>query len=109
MSINVEMIGETQMIQHYIGEITEPHRSRMVSLSDAFTPNGRPEVHVLWELSVVDSHAHLGPQPRNDHFVAVTGRRRQGAALTGPTPRPLRSTPDTAPFQVNARTSRQPP
>jgi hypothetical protein len=52
MSINVEMIGETLMIQHYIGEITEPHLCRMVALSDAFTPNRRTEVHVLWELSV---------------------------------------------------------
>ena len=30
MSINVEMIGETLMIEHYIGEITEPHLCRMV-------------------------------------------------------------------------------
>jgi hypothetical protein len=52
MSINVEMIGEPLMVQHYIGEITEPHLCRMVSLSDAFTPNGRTKVHVLWELSV---------------------------------------------------------
>ena len=52
MSINVEMIGETLMIQHYISEITEPHLCRMVSLSDAFTPNGRTRVQVLWELSV---------------------------------------------------------
>ena len=52
MSINVEMIGETLMIQHYIGEITEPHLCRMVSFSDAFSPNGRTKVHVLWELSV---------------------------------------------------------
>jgi hypothetical protein len=53
MSINVEMVGETLMIQHYIGEITEPHLCRMVSLSDAFTPNGRTKVQVLWELSVI--------------------------------------------------------
>ena len=47
MLINVEMIGETLMIQHYIGEITEPHLCRMVSLSDAFTPNGRTRVQVM--------------------------------------------------------------
>ena len=52
MSTHVEMIGETVMIQHYIGEITEPHLCRMVSLSDAFTPNGRTKVRVLWKLSV---------------------------------------------------------
>jgi hypothetical protein len=52
MSINVEMIGETLMVQHYIGEITKPHLCRMVSLSDAISANGRTKVHVLWELSV---------------------------------------------------------
>ena len=52
MSINVEMIGETLMIQHYIGEVTEPYLCRMVSLSDAISANGRTKVHVLWELSV---------------------------------------------------------
>ena len=52
MSINVEMIGETLMIQHYVGEITEPHLCRMASLSDAISANGRTKVHVLWELSV---------------------------------------------------------
>src|SRR5260370_10071934 len=52
MSINVERIGETLMIQHYVGEITEPHLCRMASLSDAISANGRTKVHVLWELSV---------------------------------------------------------
>src|SRR4029077_8412011 len=52
MSINVEMIGETLMFQHYVGAITEPHLCRMVSLSDAFSPKGHTKVHVLWELSV---------------------------------------------------------
>jgi len=52
MSINVEMIGETLMIQHNVGEITERHLCRMASLSDAISVNGRTKVHVLWELSV---------------------------------------------------------
>lgn len=52
MSINIEMIGKTLMIQRYVGEITEPHHCRMVSLSDAFTPNGRTKVQVIWDLSV---------------------------------------------------------
>lgn len=52
MSINVEMVGRTLMIQHYIGEITGKHHCRMVSISDAFTPNGRTKVQVIWDLSV---------------------------------------------------------
>lgn len=52
MSINVEMIGQTLMIQHYVAETATPHLCRMVSTSDAFTPNGRTRVQVIWTLSV---------------------------------------------------------
>jgi hypothetical protein len=40
MSINVAMIGETLMIQQYVGEVTEKHLCRMVSQSDAFQQTG---------------------------------------------------------------------
>jgi hypothetical protein len=52
MSINVEMIGKTLMIQHYVAEIATASLCRMVSTSDAFTPNGRTRVQVIWTLSV---------------------------------------------------------
>jgi hypothetical protein len=52
MSINVEMIGQTLMIQHYIAEVASPTICRMVSVSDAFTPNGRTRAQVIWTLSV---------------------------------------------------------
>ena len=52
MSINVEMIGMTLMIQHYVAETATPSLCRMVSISDAFTPNGRSRVQVIWTLSV---------------------------------------------------------
>jgi hypothetical protein len=52
MSINVEMIGTTLMIQHYVAEVATPTLCRMVSTSDAFTPNGRTRVQVIWTLSV---------------------------------------------------------
>jgi hypothetical protein len=52
MSINVEMIGQTLMIQHYVAEVASPTLCRMVSTSDAFTPNGRTRVQVIWTLSV---------------------------------------------------------
>ncbi len=51
MSINVEMIGKTLMIQHYIAEVATPALCRMVSTSDAFTPNGHTRVQVIWTLS----------------------------------------------------------
>lgn len=52
MSINVEMIGKTLMIQHYVAEAATPALCRMVSISDAFTPDGRTRVQVIWTLSV---------------------------------------------------------
>ena len=50
-SINVETIGDTLMIQHYVAEVRTPHRCRLVSLSDAITAAGRNKVQVVWELS----------------------------------------------------------
>jgi hypothetical protein len=52
MSINVEMVGKTLMIQHYVAEVATPALCRMVSVSDAFTPNGHTRVQVIWTLSV---------------------------------------------------------
>jgi hypothetical protein len=52
MSICVEMIGQTLMVQNYVGEIVEKTHCHMVSISDAFTPNGRTTVQVTWDLSV---------------------------------------------------------
>jgi hypothetical protein len=52
MSINVEMVGRTLMVQHYVAETATPNLCRMISTSDAFTPNGRARVQVIWTLSV---------------------------------------------------------
>jgi hypothetical protein len=52
MSINVEVIGGTLMVQHYVAEVHEPHHCRMVSLSDVQTPAGWTKIQVVWDLSV---------------------------------------------------------
>ncbi len=52
MSINVEMIGPSLVIQHYIGEVTEKLYCKMVSTSDVFSANGRSRVQVIWELAM---------------------------------------------------------
>ena len=52
MSINVEVIGGSPMVQHYVEEIAEPQHLRLVSNSDVFTPTGRIKVGVIWDLSV---------------------------------------------------------
>ena len=51
MSINVEMIGKTLMIQDYVTEVATATLCQMVSVSDAFTPNGHTRVQVIRTLS----------------------------------------------------------
>lgn len=50
MSINVEMIGTGLVVQHYVAEEATPSYCRMNSISDVFTPAGRTQVNVIWEL-----------------------------------------------------------
>lgn len=53
MSINVEQIGDSLMIQEYVGEVAEPHHCGMVSVSPVFTAQGeRTSIKVVWDLSV---------------------------------------------------------
>ena len=52
MSINVEVIGGSLMVQHYQEEISERNHLVLTSFSDVFTPTGRVVIHVKWELSV---------------------------------------------------------
>ena len=53
MSINVEVIGGSMMVQHYLEEVSEPDHLRLVSNSDVFTPTGRTKLDITWDLSVV--------------------------------------------------------
>ena len=50
--INVEMIGHALMVQRYAVEIATPALCKMVSVSEAFTPNGRTRVQVVCTLSI---------------------------------------------------------
>ncbi len=54
-TLNVEMIGTTLTIQHAVHETFEKHRLRLVSLSDALTPNGWTTSQGIWELLVTDN------------------------------------------------------
>ena len=54
MTINVEEIGGTLLIQHYVAETYGPHHCRMVSLTDVRTPDGWTRIQVIWDLSVVE-------------------------------------------------------
>lgn len=52
MSINVEIIGGSLMVQHYVETLGEKDHLILESISDVFTPTGRTTIHVHWELSV---------------------------------------------------------
>ncbi|MEY9182530.1 hypothetical protein ABIG06_004112 [Bradyrhizobium sp. USDA 326] len=52
MSINVEIIGGSLMVQHYVETLGEKDHLILDSTSDVFTPNGHTTIHVTWELSV---------------------------------------------------------
>ena len=52
MVINVEMIGHALMIQRYVAETATPTSCKLVSVSEAFTPNGRTHVQVVRTLNV---------------------------------------------------------
>lgn len=59
MVINVEMIGHALMIQRYVAETATPTLCKLVSVSEAFTPNGRTHVQVVRTLNVkkIDENA----------------------------------------------------
>ena len=60
MSINVEMIGTSLVVQQYRYEIAKRHHCHMVSISDVLTPNGWTTQQVIWDLrmeKIDDQHA----------------------------------------------------
>ena len=82
MSINVEILGGSPMVQHYLEEISEPSHLRLVSKSDVFAPAGRIAVGVIWDLSVrrIDDHSceftntvHSSATPELMDFLAKQG------------------------------------
>jgi hypothetical protein len=52
MSINVEEVGGSLVVQHYVAEVHEAHHCHMVSLSDLQTQLGWNRIQVIWDLSV---------------------------------------------------------
>jgi hypothetical protein len=52
MSINVEVIGGSVMVQHYVETLADKDHLILDSTSDVFTPTGRTTIHVTWDLSV---------------------------------------------------------
>lgn len=55
VSVNVEMPGDTLMVQHYVEDLAERGRCRVDSVTDAITPLGRTQWRVVWQLSLAPS------------------------------------------------------
>jgi hypothetical protein len=51
MCINVEIIGGSLMVQHFVETLSRKDHLILDSNSDVFTPTGRTRIHVTWELS----------------------------------------------------------
>jgi hypothetical protein len=82
MSINVEMIGDALVIQHYVATELRPDYCRMLSQSDVIGKNGRTKVQVLWELKArrIDDNSceytneiHATATPEFLEFIAAHG------------------------------------
>jgi hypothetical protein len=71
MSINVETIGDAFVVQHYVGEVREPHFCRMVSISDSISPAGRTKLQVVWELKVRKVHEQTCEFTNHIHSSAI--------------------------------------
>jgi len=54
MSINVEIIGGSMIVEHYVETFGSKSHLILDSTSDVFTPTGRTTIHVTWELSAKD-------------------------------------------------------
>ena len=52
VSINVEQVAGTLLVQHYVPEVLEPHHCVLVSQTDVITRRGRTTIQITWELSV---------------------------------------------------------
>lgn len=52
ISINVEMIADNMLIQHYMEDISEREHCRVHSLSDSFSQLGKSKLGITWELKV---------------------------------------------------------
>ena len=52
LSINVEMIADTLLVQHYIEDISSRDHCRVNSVSDSISPFGKTKMGVTWELTV---------------------------------------------------------
>lgn len=52
MSLNVEQVGDSLLVQHYVEDISLRNQCRVNSISDSFSPAGQTRIGVTWELKI---------------------------------------------------------
>lgn len=52
MSLNVEQVGNSLLVQHYIEGISKKDHCLVNSLSDSISPFGKTKIGVIWELKI---------------------------------------------------------
>jgi hypothetical protein len=87
MSINVERVGNL-MVQHYVEDLAEPNRCRLVSLSDSIGPDitDRVAVVVVWAFTVdaIDSGTTKSPTASKSAQLPGMWKRWRDAACLSP-------------------------
>ncbi|SHG31694.1 hypothetical protein [Flavobacterium defluvii] len=71
MSINVEQVADTLLVQHYIEETGEKDYCKVISNSDSFSPFGRTKLGIIWEIKV-EKHTDKNSQFTNIVKVLMT-------------------------------------
>jgi hypothetical protein len=52
MSLNVELVGGSLLVQHYVEDISAKDHCRVSSKTDSISPMGNTKLGVIWELKV---------------------------------------------------------
>lgn len=52
LSVNVEQVGDSLLVQHYVEDISKKDHCRVTSYSDSFSATGRTKLGIAWELQL---------------------------------------------------------
>lgn len=69
VSINVEILGGSLVVQHYIEEVARPDHLRLVSTPDVFTPTGRTKISI----NVRYLRFNAGPRVSTEKLTPIRG------------------------------------
>jgi hypothetical protein len=77
MSINVEKIGGSLLVQNYVEHVGEKDHAKLVSITDVFSPNGRTISEATWDLSVRTATRRVRPSRSSLSSKSTASRSRR--------------------------------